>query len=184
MCAIHSPLYTHRLRCEVEVGGSRTSFLARHTVGRSADRVVKSNSSGSNVSGKGQLLLLFFSCLDKLPKWISKSSDPKPFGAHGQSFDCPQKRQHFKINNTGPFHFFSPRPTEKSKSTGQLFVNRNGASPEFDFDPSSVSVLISKFKSVKSNSNQPVKRERTFSVSHQIRNQRKKTCRCGGNRPI
>jgi hypothetical protein len=32
------------------------------------------------------LLLLFFSCLDKLPKWISKSSDPKPFGAQGKKF--------------------------------------------------------------------------------------------------
>lgn len=27
---------------------------------------------------------VLFRCLDKLPKWISKSSDPKPFGAHTQ----------------------------------------------------------------------------------------------------
>lgn len=93
VCHTFAVIHTPTVCCEVEVGGgSRTSFLARHTVGRSADRVVKSNSSGSNVSRKGQLLLLllllFFSCLDKLPKWISKSSDPKPFGAHGTvSFD-------------------------------------------------------------------------------------------------
>jgi hypothetical protein len=112
VCHTFAVIHTPTVCCEVEVGGgSRTSFLARHTVGRSADRVVKSNSSGSNVSRKGQLLLLllllFFSCLDKLPKWISKSSDPKPFGAHGVSTIYPQQRQqHFKINNLTLGRFF------------------------------------------------------------------------------
>ena len=77
-------------------GGRRTSFLARHTVGRSADRVVKSSKQQQQqgaatwverASQKLLLpLLLFFSCLDKLPKWISKSSDPKPFGGQGKKF--------------------------------------------------------------------------------------------------
>jgi hypothetical protein len=59
VCHTFAVIHTPTVCCEVEVGGgSRTSFLARHTVGRSADRVVKSNSSGSNVSRKGQLLLL------------------------------------------------------------------------------------------------------------------------------